>query len=159
MTVYGRSAEAIANQEYESGGSEPEDDMEVAHVHLDAATLATLGTVPVEVVPAPGANKIIVVIAGSFFYNRGTEDYDTPNVNFYFGDPINNIQVTNANGALSGSVDRAGLFNTSWFTSLGAAAELVINQPVKAQLSDGVDPTDGNGSLDVWVYYRVQDVS
>jgi hypothetical protein len=52
-----------------------EDGVQVATVTLTSAQLKALNTTPVQIIPAPGAGKVIALLGGFAQYNFGTVAY------------------------------------------------------------------------------------
>jgi len=125
-------------------------------VTVSSAQLLTLGTVPVTLISAPGANKYILIHSISASYNYNSVAYDFSNLEsptFFWG----------ANGAgfsidytiMNGSAD----FIVKIIDSSTTTLSLYSNTALTFSTIVGTNPTQGDGDLDVVVYYSIEDVN
>ena len=126
---------------------------------VSSASLLTLGTVPVTIVAAPGANKYLNILTVCVSYNYGTVAYDfssleSPTFQVGAGNAIRQIPYTIINGGADFNAN-IGPFNTIF----AGAAYLSTNTALTLTTSAGTNPTTGDGDLDVVVLYTIEDVN
>lgn len=131
-------------------------------VEVSSAEMLALAASPKELVPAPGANKVLEFVSVVIKYIAGDTGYTESNANLvvqYSGgqDVCTAIDATNfidqtddeirvahaSESALATTVDLEALKNTSFTLDNNGAGEW----------------TDGDGKLDVRIVYRVHDFS
>ena len=126
----------------------------VATVSLSSAQILALNTTPIQLVAAPGANKMIVVSVVAFYYDHNTTAYATNTT----------LHLRYASAASSGitlgnfitqTQDVIATQTGNLFTS---APNAFINQALNITVDTG-NPTAGDGTLVVKVYYRIVDFS
>lgn len=126
---------------------------------ISSAQLLTLGSVPVTIISAPGANKYLNIISVCVSYNYGSVAYDFSNAEpptflVGSGNATHQIPYTIMNGGadFNGNV---GPFNTG--------ASSVVFSPTNTALTlttaAGTDPSTGDGDLDVVVWYTIEGVN
>lgn len=124
-------------------------------VDVSSAQIKALNASPVELVPAPGANKIIVPVSAVGFLSFGTTQYTVgggeavisyPGV---FGSMMSfgNLIVASGNLISARSVSAFADFDGS-----------IINQPL-VLTNQSADYADGDGTLKVLVTYNIVDLS
>jgi hypothetical protein len=128
-------------------------------VTVSSAQLLTLGTVPFTIIAAPGANKYLAIHSVYVSYNFGTTAYDYSSIEspyFYF----------NANGAgfiIEYSVMNGGAdFIAKLLDENNGTPRLQYcysNRALTLGTIAGTDPSQGDGDLDVVVYYSIEDVN
>lgn len=126
-------------------------DMKKAEVTITTAQILTGNTVPVDVIAAPGANKIIVPVAAFIFYDYNSIAYAT-NVDFQL--QINGLVIFTAANMLDQTADR---FLLQTLQSAGVTGTTYANQALKFKVSTG-DPTAGNSPLKITVIYTIIDL-
>ena len=131
-----------------------------ATVTVSSAQLLTLGSVPVTIVAAPGANKYINPISIVVSYNYGTVAYvfaGTESPTFFVGSSNAFYQISTS--AINGAAD----FNRKLFefSSGVTGVPITTNTALTLGTADNGDPTaaTGDGDLDVVVYYTIEDVN
>lgn len=120
-----------------------------AKVTLSSAQILALFTTPQTLVPAQGAGTYISVVHLVGFYNYGTANYVLAGAGF-------DINVTTAisdvisaeNFGLNAGADRWSTFYSS------VDDNTAVNQPLMITALTG-DPTLGDGTLTIWVTYKV----
>jgi len=126
-------------------------------VSLNTAAITGMFATPVELIPAPGANKFIVVEAVVIDYTYGgTAFTGGGTISFVYGTSGSNASGT-MGGALftTGTTDRLG-----WSIANGNNSNTrtsVVNQAVNITNATGAFAT-GNGSAVVKLVYRVMDL-
>ena len=120
-------------------------------VSLTAAQIKTISTIPISVIPAPGAGKVIEIISAFLKFNYGTVTFDA---SFGYGLSLYTLtaavrQFETANNILNRTsstiqtLDKIG----------GAPNELVDNQPILVDGND--DSTVGDSTIDLYINYRI----
>lgn len=113
---------------------------------LSSAEILDLFTTPVTLIPAQGANRVIVPNELIYKYNYGGTAYDTN------GEPINILFLGSnqvyriGDSEIEGSASIIGIESPS--------GVLVENTPLSIQ-AQTQNPTLGNGTLTITIYYRV----
>jgi hypothetical protein len=122
---------------------------------LTSAQILSLYTLPVQVVPAPGAGQIINPIAFTLQYKFGTVAYTVPpqGIQFISGTPSHDeyVGVSTAN-LLDAPSSRVTTATASG--QVGGDPAVYANQPLLVALSNS-DPTGGDGTLTITVTYTV----
>ena len=128
-------------------------------VTVTSAQLLTLGTVPVTIIAAPGANKYLNIQSVCVSYNYGSVAYDfSINESPYLFIGSGNwtgyqIPYTTMNGGAD--------FIRKLYNHNALSAELTVSANTALTLGTGIstDPTQGDGDLDLVVYYSIEDVN
>jgi len=125
-------------------------------VVLSHAQILTLDSSPVQLIPAPGANRIINVVSVFYSYRFGTVPYfiaGTPAIATFYGNDTGlrtpqDFGYTNLTASAS---------NNTSASAVGGGSQAIsgVNQPLVAAVVS-VDPTGGDGTLKVVVYYTVE---
>jgi hypothetical protein len=143
---------------------------QVATVTLQAADILTIDDTPVEIIPAPGANKLILPLAAAYAYNFGTTPYTLPGpVDTLTLDYVNRLPTTAdwwtglaTIGVLDQSSDVRGPLlegNNSYSGRFGGIYD-AVDQPFSCQSESGDGaPTGGDGTLTLVVCYVVVDLT
>ena len=118
-------------------------------VSLSSAQILTLGSVPVTLVPAQGAGKVIIPVSVVLDYNFVTSGYST-NTNVFIASASSPTSITRT-GVLA-FVGDACTFDTP--INSGASNALTGNESLQISTGAG-DPTGGDSTLDVYVNYIV----
>lgn len=125
-------------------------------VEIPAAEFRTIGSIPVELIPSPGAGKYINIISATISNDAGTTGYDftdtviIKNSGSLSGDSFGQVETAiNINGAW---IRKFQWSNTSGFTAP------VANQSQVISTLDGSDATTGDRDVKVTVYYTIDDV-
>lgn len=129
-------------------------------VTVSSAQLLTLGSVPVEIVAAPGANTYLAIHSIYVSYNYGTIAYvfaGTESPTFFVGSTNAFYQISTS------SINGAADFNRKLFefSSGVTGVPITTNTALTLGTADNGDPTaaTGDGNLDVVVYYSIEDVN
>lgn len=132
-----------------------EEDMTTITVNVTQAQLLTIATQPIIIVPAPGANKMIVILQAAGYYIPGTVAYTGPATPFlyYSGSPLAK--------ATSDYFNFVG-FNRSQIQTVRGPDDnenpsLFLNIPVV--MSDSSNWAGGNGTVKISVTYVIADFS
>ena len=122
---------------------------------LTSAQINDLDTTPIQLIAAPGANKLILIENGSFNYVASTIGFGNGIIEIVYGtgDVIN--QFNNDND-ISGTTSKVinilpvnVLSGTARYSTFNAT---VINQPIKIQADNSAG---GNGSIKFSIKYRI----
>jgi hypothetical protein len=118
--------------------------------------LLHLNSAPVQLVAAPGAGKWINVVEVAYSFTAGTVGYDVaaqPVATFFAADSSFTSPQDDGAPITSGSsqVINSPPSGTDTFTSLAANQALVFGTGTS-------NPTSGNGTLKIVVYYTVESV-
>jgi hypothetical protein len=128
-------------------------------VTVSSAQLLTLGTVPVEIVAAPGANKYLNIQRVSVSYNYNSVVYDFSSVE----SPIFQVGAGNVSHFLSYLTINGGAdFNVNLHEYSGGGfyhSLATTNTALTLTTVAGTNPSQGNGDLDIVVYYSIEDVN
>ena len=138
----------------------PEDAMLQKSTIFSSADVLTMKTTPLELVPAPGANRVLVPIALQVHLQFNSIAYVQPGAFILsLGAPggANSLNLGDNNPLTQASdhcaqYDAASLFN--WSDSLANTA----NKPLKLSVNVS-DPTTGNSTLMVTIFYAVAPTS
>lgn len=121
-------------------------------VSLSSAQLLSLNTTPVQLVAAPGAGKYIVPIHMSFDYTYVSTTYSSATIQTYeTSDKSGTITSNTSFLSFTASIIRQ-LYQTG--AAGGSAITYVANQPLMMWATGG-DPTTGDGTAKVNVYYKI----
>jgi len=128
---------------------------------VSSASLLTLGSVPVTIVAAPGANKYLNIISIAASYNYGTVAYvfastESPAFRVGAGNFVGFINYTTMNG---GADFNAKAITADYFANMQIVYS--TNTALTFTTQDGGNPTaaTGDGDLDVVVLYTIEDVN
>lgn len=123
-------------------------------VVLTQTELSTFGTVPIEVVPAPGAGKAIQPISAYAEYEYGGTAYANFGIPGLTHNPSSgSLPLKTTVSLLDQTVNYVRFFKP---TDEGYNAGFTIdNQPLYFTDDDGSDPTAGNGTLTLYVTYKI----
>ena len=129
--------------------------IQYADIIVSSAEILALYTTPKELVPAPGAGKVIEFLSAVFFLDHGGTDYAAGGALV--------IQTVTGDTSVSDSVAAATLVNAAADAyvvaqALSAEVALDVNQGLELTNADAVHTT-GNGILRVHVAYREHDFS
>lgn len=121
---------------------------------LTSAQVLTLTSSTVQILPAPGAGKVIVPQFAIAQLKYGTTPYSIGTTN--------NL-IFRCNGLQAAALFIAALLTgTASNQSYGTAAQSALgtaieeNQPLDLVLDGGADPTGGDGTLTVILYYSIE---
>jgi hypothetical protein len=127
-------------------------------VTIPSADVLTLNTTPIELVPAQGANKIIVptTILAEMYYN--TTPYATEGeVDVFCGGTRHPFTLPPDDGFLFGTVSR--IVQAIPVITTGATSTVyVANQPMTLSMQGG-NPTAGDSDIRIFGTYKVIDIS
>lgn len=116
--------------------------------------IQNMWTNPIEIVPEPGEGKFVQVLDASIKYNPGNTPYTMPWGNmvlYQWGNPSQFLfQFSNILPSLTPSF-------SAWYdwSSMRTIGE---NESVKLSTEDASNPTDGDGSIEVYVTYKIIDL-
>jgi hypothetical protein len=129
-------------------------DISTAKVSVSSAEILAINTTPKQLIAAPGASKFIQLISANIRYNYNSVAYAS----------ADNIVINHSNSAsapLTNGIDistftnsvtkQISLSDSEWNDSLA------INKGLYLYRSSG-NPTTGNGTLDVYLAYRIVDL-
>jgi hypothetical protein len=141
----GNIIQSILNTAYGSFNNTLLDDIKRTTRVLTSVEVLALNTTPIEIVPAPGANKALVPFMVESFVNFNSAAYAT-NTDLLFEYGSAGTQIAILTGALAATADAV---------SNGPAVNLVdeaLNQAIDVT-EGGADPITGNSPVTVTVYY------
>lgn len=133
-------------------------------VTLTAAQLATGYTVPIQVIAAPGAGKIIDPISCFAHLRFNSVAYDVPYL--YLNQVANTALLGcgwNGIGAgasfLQSAADAftkfAGVPDDTAYNYTNLYGSITENTALYAQIGNGLDPTTGDSEIDLYITYRI----
>lgn len=120
---------------------------------ISSAQLLALGGTPVEVVPSPGPNKLIVVIGVSAIFRAGANQYTSAGdsllvvYNNGTGDSVTPAIINLVTNAISGNNYQSGTVDGHGDLSLNTNANLVLFN------TNGYSA--GDGTLEITTFYQV----
>ena len=120
-------------------------------VSLTAAQIKTISSVPVSVIAAPGAGKVIEIVSAFLSFNYGTVTFDAAasfEVSLYT-DTAGGRQYTTANNILNRTSSTIQTFDKDAST----ASQLVDNKAIF--IDGGDDSTVGDSTIDLYIDYRI----
>jgi hypothetical protein len=126
------------------------------HVSLTASQLKSLNSSPVEIIPAPGAGRILNVIAAVGKFTTGVEAFDQNNsdaVLAYAGDPTNPISLEFGPDGTA-LVDQLSVFEPINIAINTVGVSNMANQNVSLVATSDAGP-HGDGTFEVWIWYTV----
>jgi hypothetical protein len=135
-------------------GTDSQDIPITKKIVLTQAELSTLGTVPIVVVPAPGAGKAIQPISAYAEYEYGGVAYANFGIPGLTHNPSSgSLPLKSTVSLLDQTANYVRFFKQ---TDEGYNAGFTIdNQPLYFTDDDGSDPTAGNGTLTLYVTYKI----
>lgn len=135
------------------------DSITKAIVTVSSAQLLTLGSVPVTIIAAPGANKFLAIhrIFTSYNYNSVAYDFgvgDSPS--FKWTSIFAGFEISYADINLSGDFN---IYLENYSVSGSYNLKIPTNQALMLTTLSNGDPTVGDGDLDVIIYYSIEDIN
>lgn len=127
-------------------------------VQIPTASVLTLNTVPIQIVPAPGAGKLIVptMMIASMVYNSTTYSTNSGGASLIYGTAgagtSTGFTVTQAFLQASTGTNVQVINQASAATYLPAATD--VNVPLTL-IAASSDPTTGNSDLYIRVYFMI----
>ena len=118
-----------------------------SEITLSSAEILALGVTPKQLVPAPGAGRIVLPLQAVISFIYGTVSYAT-NVNMYMGNPTSGALVDTFNISVPSS-------RIQCVTNM--AFEPVVNEKFEVSIGTG-NPTAGDSTMTVGVYYKIHTV-
>lgn len=120
-------------------------------VSLTAAQIKTINSVPISVISAPGAGKVIEIISAFLKFNYGTVTFDESidNSLSLYTLTSSTTQFSTGNNILSRTSSTIQTFDKDGST----ANQLVENQPI--YVNGGDDSTVGDSTIDLYINYRI----
>lgn len=128
-------------------------------VTLTAAQLKTLFTAPPVIIPAQGANTVIVVLNAIGIFHHGNQNFSSSGAGAVLAYAAATSPISRPFGPDGTSaVDQLsfGIPTDTDLNTLGLGG--VVNQPV-VLAAGGDNGPNGNGTMDVYVYYLVQSIA
>ena len=124
---------------------------EYVKITILSADVLTLNSSPVDLVAAPGVNKYIVPVRAIARIYNVTVDYDTA-VDVYMQCSTANKRQMEADNILDSAVERIIAFDFQQPTS---SIQTILIPNDKLVLTAAADPTNGDGDLDIHLWYEV----
>jgi hypothetical protein len=128
------------------------------NVSLTSGQILTLKTVPVEIVAAPGAGKIIVPVRVAAAYTHVSAAYTHDGEAFRFGNAALDVGSSAYLASLAGSIvteafSQVGIADMD-YKGVWPSAQL-LNQALTMYYPGASNPAAGNGTMSVTVWYMV----
>ncbi len=124
---------------------------------LTSAQLKDLVAHPIQLLPTPGATKYYAVLAMFAFYNFVSAAYVQHGSSYIGPLPIDFSQsYCSIAGLLDQAADSRGPSGPGF---IPAPAAPWVNAPLRIGLDAGTDLTGGDGTLDVVIYYTIEDAT
>lgn len=139
----------------DSAGGSSTDGIIFTGRYISPAEIATIGQNPIELLPAPGANKFIDVMDVIFKYNYGSTNYDVVTLAAGFGnDPEQFLYL---------SLNQSIRYQFDWFfrakQNPSSSMNFIPNEAFKLSTLSSLDPgTNGDGTLEVYITYKIVDL-
>lgn len=141
----GNIIQSILNTAYGSFNNTLLDDIKRTTRILTSVEVLALNTTPIEIVPAPGANKALIPFMVESFVNFNSAAYAT-NTDLLFEYSSGGTQIAILTAALAATADSVG------YSPVTADGAEVLNQGIDVT-EGGADPITGNSPVTVTVYY------
>ena len=119
-------------------------------VSLAAVQITNAGTVPVSLISAPGAGKVIEVVSAMFNFQYGTTAFDSSSSTFELITNTATTEQFRSAGILNGTSDVFRKFDQISSTT----TQIVANEPLNFVLT-GSDATVGDSTMDIYINYRI----
>jgi hypothetical protein len=114
---------------------------------ITSAQILNSNSVPVTLIPAPGAGKVIFVQSAIFKYVYGSSVYTT---NTTTNIRLGAFTLWTSGTAIQGGTDYVNFVNMIPTSTVGSS--LPENQPILFNTSTG-NPTGGDGTIDLYITY------
>ena len=124
---------------------------------VDFNELGNLATTPKQLIPTPGAGKILEVLSVTFKYTFNTTVYDFTSYLVVCADGfVGNTEAVQA-GIKQTRINQASDFISGNQTgsSLGFDGQLLVENTALILGTPGIDPTQGDGDLRINIRYRI----
>lgn len=134
-------------------------------VDLTSAQIKTLGT-PIELLPAPGTNKYYIIDRIQIEYKFGTTAYIFPtSPTFYLDGCFDSYIIRTLLTGLTSSVCviNGNLRNTITVGSGSGSVQVITNRDILNSnlimgTPNGDNPTTGNGTMRIKIYYKIESI-
>lgn len=123
---------------------------------IDDPDVLTLNSAPIELIPAPGANKIIELVHAVIFIDFVTTPYAT-NLELQLITNTASVPQLKLANALNASGDSWRKLLPKEITDAGDSM-MAVNQPVNVTVANG-DPTAGDSPVYVFAWYKTIELS
>jgi hypothetical protein len=126
-------------------------------VEVSSAELLAINSSPIEIIPAPGAGKIVVPVSTVVFYYFGSVPYDNvSSPNLYWGPYSNSNSLNSLFGFANVVVAESDKFSQyAGDAGYGYPLDQIINAPIV--LADSANWINGDGTLKFLVTYNTID--
>lgn len=129
---------------------------------LSSADILALKATPIEIAPAPGANKMVVpYLIILTYFGDGATPYDTSgggNITIGWAAGIlNSFDIPNS--ILEATTDQYIIFDLSGSTATDTDISDIANQPLMIVNNGAGEYVDGTGTAKVTVYYNIVNLS
>lgn len=123
---------------------------------VTTAEILALAVTPIQLLPTPGPNRILIPIGFSASFHAGVTPFlGGSQINFYIGPVANGNEYDGLVAALlTSAVDDVQNGPPAVWTGNNDVAANLANQPLLMKTA-GAAFTAGNGSVDITVYYAV----
>lgn len=121
-------------------------------IYLEQSEIQSLNTIPVELIPAPGENKIIDVVSAIVYLNYNGVNYSgTGRLDIRFVSALSTLEILITNGtAVTETFDRLAPFLNRF------DGEQFVNDAV--EIAGGSDYTGAGGTLTIDIVYFIRDI-
>lgn len=134
-----------------------ENRMKRTQLTLTSAQILTLGTVPVQLAPTPGPGKFIRVWQALFDAKFNTTPYSVPGgPALVVGQPLEAQAHSPVGNNISAAASNLDLVPGEETTDIRAN---FADQPITVRVETGLNPTLGDGTLTVIMYYTIEPLS
>lgn len=123
---------------------------------LTSVQILALNATPIEVIPAPGANKLLKVVSAVCIMTYSTAAYATQTTVNLITDTAT-VEQGSFTAVLAATASKTQGFVPQGTVAAGGT-QLIANKSVKAQVPTA-DPTAGSGTAKIIVTYEVVDLN
>ncbi len=129
-------------------------DMLSIKVNLTAAQIKTLFSVPVELIPTPGAGKVIEVVSAFGKLNYNSVAFDGGSSLLLKIDTANQPQFDDMGSALHTSTANS-ILKFEIYASVSANDKQLVSDKALMAAFDNADSVNGNSTMDLYITYKI----
>lgn len=120
-------------------------------VSLTAAQIKTISTIPISVIPEPGAGKVIEIISAFLKFNYGTVTFDA---SFGYSLSLYTLTAATRQFETANNILNRTASTIQTFDKLPSAPDqLAVNEAI--YVDGGDDSTVGDSTIDLYINYRI----